>query len=124
MTKKYGHVLLLDLHSYFLCPVTDVCLGNCNGSTCSERIISFFKQAFRAYDFSVAKNEVLTGGYITRHYCGMPDVESLQVELRFPAYLAGEYFGEAAITEWECDKFRNAKSRLHKVFNKIIKGLS
>jgi N-formylglutamate amidohydrolase len=53
----------------------------------------------------VAKNERFTGGYITRHYGSIPNVESLQIELRFPAYLDGDYFGEEEITEWDCAKF-------------------
>jgi N-formylglutamate deformylase len=105
MVKEFGSVLLLDLHSYFLYPVTDICLGNCNGTTCSERLITSFEQAFCSHGFNVAKNERFTGGYITRHYGSIPNVESLQIELRFPAYLDGDYFGEEEITEWDCAKF-------------------
>jgi N-formylglutamate amidohydrolase len=120
MVKEFGSVLLLDLHSYFLYPLTDICLGNCNGTTCSERLITSFEQAFREHDFSVAVNEVLTGGYITRHYGSMPNVQSLQIEIRYPAYLNGDYFGEEEITEWDCEKFQNAKSRLRTVFSEVI----
>ena len=74
MRREYGHVFLLDLHSYFLYPLTDICLGNCNGGTCSERVLTLIEQAFREHGFSVAKNERLTGGYITRHYGSMPNV--------------------------------------------------
>jgi N-formylglutamate deformylase len=71
----------------------------------------------------VAKNERLIGCYITRYYGSIPNVESLQIELRFPAYLDGEYFGEEEITEWECEKFRNAKRKLREVFTEVIDSL-
>ncbi len=124
MTREYGHVFLLDLHSYFLYPLTDICLGNCNGGTCSERVLTLIEQAFREHGFSVAKNERLTGGYITRHYGSMPNVQSLQIELRFPAYLDGDYFGEEEITEWDCEKFHNAKRKLREVFSEVINPYS
>jgi hypothetical protein len=53
----------------------------------------------------------------------LPDLESLQIELRFTAYLAGDYFGEEEITEWDCEKFRAAKIRLRRVFTEIISGV-
>jgi N-formylglutamate deformylase len=123
MTGKFGYVFLIDLHSYFLYPVTDACLGNCNGITCSDDFINTVEQALNRQDFSVVKNEGFTGGYITRHYGSIPNIASLQIELRFPVYLNGDYFGEEEITEWDCDRFRNAKTRLRAVFGDIIKGL-
>ena len=123
MVQEFGRVILFDLHSYFLRPMTDICLGNCNGNTCSERLINSFGEAFRKQDFSIVKNEIFTGGYITRHYGTLPHVESLQIELRFPAYLEGTYFGEEEITEWDCEKFRNAKIRLCGVFSEVISSL-
>jgi N-formylglutamate amidohydrolase len=120
MTGEFGHVLLLDLHSYFLYPVTDICLGNGNDSTSSQGIITSFEQAFCNHNFSVIKNERFTVGFITRHYGTKPNVESLQIEIRYPAYLAGDYFGEEEITEWDCEKFQSAKSRLRAVFSEVI----
>jgi len=116
-------VLLLDLHSYYLYPVIDICMGNCNGSTCNEHVINSFSRAFLKSGFSVSTNEVLTGGYITRHYGSVPNVESLQIEIRYPSYLNGDYFGEVEITEWDCEKFRNAKERLRLAFNEVINNL-
>jgi N-formylglutamate amidohydrolase len=124
LVKEFGSVLLLDLHSYFAGPLTDICLGNRNGSTCSESVMNVFEQAFCSNNFSVAKNEKWIGGYITRHYGSLPNVQSLQIELRFTAYLAGDYFGEEEITEWGSEKFRNAKTKLRKVFSEIISSLS
>jgi N-formylglutamate amidohydrolase len=123
MKQEFGRVVLLDLHSYFAGPLTDICLGNRNGSTCSESVMSVFERAFYAQGFSVTRNEKWIGGYITRRYGNMPNIESLQIELRFPAYLDGDYFGEEEITEWDCEKFRNAKIRLHQVFGEVVNSL-
>jgi N-formylglutamate deformylase len=123
MAQEFGQVYLLDLHSFFKGPVADVCLGNANGTTCSEHLVACFEKALQKYDFSVTRNEVWTGGYITRHYGNADNIETLQIEIRFPAYLEGEYFGEEEITEWDSDKFRNAKKRLRMVFNDAIDEL-
>lgn len=123
MIRDFNQVFLLDLHSFFVRPLADVCLGNINEATCSERLVACFERAFRKHGFSVTRNEVLTGGHITRHYGSMDNVESLQIEIRFPVYLDGEYFGEEEITEWDSDKFRSAKKRLQKVFGDAIDEL-
>jgi N-formylglutamate amidohydrolase len=123
MIREFGQVLLLDLHSYFLHPQTDICLGNCNGSACSAATLSTAAQAFRNQNFSVSVNDTLTGGYITRHYSTFANAQCLQIELRFPVYLPGEYFGEEEITEWDSPKFHAAKTRLKNAFGEIIKNL-
>jgi N-formylglutamate deformylase len=46
MIKEFGQAVLFDLHSYFLYPLTDICLGNCNGTTCSERALTSIARAF------------------------------------------------------------------------------
>jgi len=121
--RDFGHVYLFDLHSFFTGPLADVCLGNVNGTTCSERLTGCFERALRKHNFSVTRNEVWIGGYITRHYGNMDNVESLQFEIKFPAYLDGQDFGEEEITEWDSDKFRGAKKRLRKVFGDALKEL-
>jgi N-formylglutamate deformylase len=123
MIREFGQVYLLDLHSFFKGPQADVCLGNVNGTTCSERLMACFDRAFRKYDFSVTRNEVWTGGHITRHYGNADNIEALQIEIRFPAYLEGEHFGEEEIMDWDSDKFRNARKRLQKVFSDAVDEL-
>jgi len=120
MVRDFKFVYLLDLHSFFAGPVEDVCLGNANETTCSEHLIGSLEMALSKHDFSVTRNEVWTGGYITRHYGQMDNIEALQIEIRFPAYLAGEHFGREEITEWDTEKFRNAKQRLRRVFDDFI----
>jgi len=124
MIREFHRVFLLDLHSFGVARLlSDICLGNVNETTCSEHLIGCFERALRKYDFSVTRNERLIGGYITRHYGNMENIEALQIELKFTAYLDREYFGEEEITEWDSDKFWNAKKRLRKVFVDVIKEL-
>jgi N-formylglutamate deformylase len=123
MVREFGRVYLLDLHSYFMGPETDVCLGNVNETTCSESLIGGFESALRRHGFSTVRNDLWVGGHITRHYATMENVETLQIELRFPAYLDREEFGEEEIIEWDSEKFRNAKERLRKAFGEFIDNL-
>ena len=121
--KDFGRVYLLDLHGYYRGPEVDVCLGNVNETTCSERLIGGFEKALKEQDFRVVRNELWIGGYITRHYAGMDNVEALQVELRFPAYLEEENFEEDEVPERDSDKFRNARVRMRQVFSDVIREL-
>jgi N-formylglutamate deformylase len=121
--RDFGRVYLLDLHGYYRGPAVDVCLGNANETTCSERLIGGFERALCKYYFNVTRNEVWTGGYITRHYGSMDNTESLQIEIRFPAYLEGDNFEEEEVPDWDSEKFRNTGQRLKQVFSDFISRL-
>jgi N-formylglutamate amidohydrolase len=121
--RDFGHVYLIDLHGYHSGPEVNVCLGNVNETSCSESLIGSFERSLLKHDFSVVRNEKWTGGYITQHCGSLDNIESLQIELRFPAYLEGSTFREEEVPEWDTDKFRNAKKRLKKVFNDVIGDL-
>jgi len=126
MVRDFGRVYLFDLHSFgthLAFPLADVCLGNVNDTTCSERLMACFEKALLKHGFSVTRNERLIGGYITRHYGNMDNIEALQIEIRFSAYLDGEDFSEEEITEWDSDKFWSARERLRKVFGDVIEEL-
>jgi N-formylglutamate deformylase len=118
--RRFGTVYLLDLHSYFKGPAADVCLGNANDTTCSERLIGGMESALARNGFKVTRNEIWTGGYITRHYGNLDNVEALQVEIRLSSYLEGEEFGEEEITSWDSDKFGRTKKRLKAAFEDFI----
>lgn len=131
MVGEFGRVYLLDLHSFFGHPYvdaseisTEVELGNRHGSTCSEQFLVCFEKAFRKHGFRVASNNLWRGGYIPQHYGSMDNVESLSVEVRLPAYLDQEYFGEEEVTEWDSDRFRGARRRLERVFGDAVDDLS
>lgn len=121
--QDFGRAYLLDLHSYFMGPQVDVCLGNVGETTCSENLIGGFERALTGQSFRVVRNEVWTGGYITRHYGNMENAEALQIELRFPAYLDGESFGEEEITGWDSEKFSCARERLRTAFGVVLAEL-
>jgi N-formylglutamate deformylase len=121
--RDSGRVYLVDLHSYYRGPEVDVCLGNVDGTTCSESLIGSFEKALRRFDFRVTRNEVWIGGHITRYYGSMDNIEALQIELRFPAYLDGGTFEEGEVPGWGSGKFRDAKQRLRRVFTDVIEEL-
>jgi N-formylglutamate deformylase len=114
--KDYGRAYLLDLHSYYKGPEVDVCLGDVNGTTCSELLTGCFERAFYRQGFNVTRNEVWLGGHITRHYGAMANVEALQIELHFPAYLEGEAFEEDEAPGYDSEKFRGVQERIRRVF--------
>ena len=84
---KFGKVYLLDLHS-FMGPISaDVCLGNRNGTSCSEELFYTLYNAFRKEKFDVVKNDVFIGGYITKSYAIEEVVETIQIELHYSTYI-------------------------------------
>jgi N-formylglutamate deformylase len=121
--RDFGRAYLVDLHSYYHRPDADVCLGDVNGTTCSEILTGSFERVFRRQGFSVVRNEVWPGGYITRHYGAMSDVEALQIELHVPSYLEGETFGEKEVPGYDSEKFRGVQERLRDVFVDVIKEI-
>ena len=123
LINDFGRVYLIDLHSYYRGPQVDVCLGNVNDTTCSEGLIGVFETALRRQSFDVTRNDVWIGGYITRHYGSMDNTETLQIELRFPAYLEGDTFEEDEVPDWDSMKFREARERLRCVFREVIDEL-
>jgi N-formylglutamate deformylase len=121
--RDFGRAYLLDLHSYRQGPTADVCLGDANGTTCSGFLTDCFERAFRLQGFSVVRNDVWLGGYITRHYGAMTGVEALQIELHFPAYLDGDTFQKDEVPGYDSAKFQDVQERLRKVFGYVIKEL-
>lgn len=122
--NRYGHVYLLDLHS-FAGPIVDqVCLGNNNGKTCSEELISAVESAFLSQGYQVAQNHVFNGGYITRHYGAMLGVEALQIELRYHNYLNLRQLEQEHIPDWDVPEFYQAKQKIQTVFSNLVGSLS
>ncbi|MEM9804639.1 MAG: N-formylglutamate amidohydrolase [Cyanobacteria bacterium P01_D01_bin.56] len=121
---QFGQVYLLDLHS-FAGPIQDqVCLGNNNGRTCSEDWMATVESAFVKNDYQVACNKVFNGGYITRHYGAMENIQALQIELRYHNYLNLEQLEQNTVPDWDVPEFHKAKPRVIQVFETLVENLS
>lgn len=116
---QFGQVYLLDLHS-FAGPITDdACLGNANDRSCSEFLISTVESAFSDNDYQVVRNKVFNGGHITRQYGQMPNVEALQIEVRYPVYLETQQLDQAVTPDWDVPAFHHAKPKFEAIFKAI-----
>jgi N-formylglutamate deformylase len=90
LIEKHKKIYLFDLHS-FMWPITnDICLWNANGKTCSVELINHIANAFKKLWYDTVSNDTYTGGYITRHYSNIPNLEVLQIEIRYTTYLDKE----------------------------------
>jgi N-formylglutamate amidohydrolase len=119
----HGSVVLLDLHSFMGLITDEVCLGNANGSTCTETTLATAEKAFLQQGYQVVKNKVFTGGYITRHYGTQPNVQALQIELRYPTYLPPDQLDIDHIPTWQGPNFDQAQIRLRAVFQQLTDSL-
>ncbi len=118
--SQHGKVYLLDLHSFMGLITDDVCLGNANGKTCAPTLIDGAADSFVQQRYQAVKNKVFTGGYITRHYGQQPQVEALQIEIRYPTYLPDDQIELNRIPAWQNPKFEQAQTRLTAVFESLI----
>ena len=119
----FGTVYLLDLHSFFGPLTDDVCLGDRNGKTCSERLIASVETHFRHHHYQVVRNKVFNGGYITGHYGQMPGVEALQIEVRYHVYLNAAELDQATPPHWDVPEFHAAKPAIDDIFSAIVKDI-
>lgn len=120
---EFGQVYFLDLHSFGGIIDDQICLGNASGKTCGDFLISTVEKSFIDVGYQVVRNKVFTGGYITRNYGSMTDVEALQIEVRYHVYLDENQIDKPQIPNWNSAKFSNAKSKFKEVFINIINQL-
>ncbi len=90
---EFGHSLLIDCHSMpGFAPMgsrrPDIILGDRFGVSCHADTIAAIEAAFRALNYTVARNYPYAGGYVTSHY-GKPmsGIETLQIEVNRDLYL-------------------------------------
>lgn len=117
---QFGRVYLFDLHSFMGLLEEDVCLGNANGATCGSALLEATYQSFAQQGYRTVKNKVFTGGYITRHYGQQPEIEALQIEIRYPVYLSAEQLTGGGIPAWGGDQFSQAQGRLQAIFQDLL----
>jgi N-formylglutamate deformylase len=121
--SRWGRAYLLDLHSFFGLIEADVCLGNGSGTTCTEPLLRAFERGFQALDFATVRNRVFTGGYITRHYAALPQVETLQIELRYTCYHDCSHIDEPVRPVPDPARLSSARQRLERVFEQALEHL-
>lgn len=124
LIERFGRVYLLDLHSFYGPITDDICLGNANGKSCSDFFIDTVDKAFTQAGYGVVRNKVFNGGYITQHYGSLPNVEALQIEVRYPVYLDEQQLAEARVPDWWVSQFDQAKPRFKTVFEQIAETFS
>jgi len=122
--QRFGHALLLDLHS-FMGPIdNDVCLGDRWGSSCSPLVSKAFHDAFRDEGFDVVRNSPFAGGYIVRAHANPPTVEALQIELRYTTYLDCSAIDEPGRPLYDPSRIIAAQARLRPAMDHAIATLT
>ena len=124
LIQKFGQVYLLDLHSFYGLITDNVCLGNANGATCSASLIDSVERAFADQGYGVVRNKVFTGGHITQRYGRLPQIEALQIEVRYSVYLNQTHLDKPVIPNWQVPEFFLAKQKFKGVFEQIISSLN
>ncbi|MDP2574334.1 N-formylglutamate amidohydrolase [Vibrio penaeicida] len=114
--QRFGVAYLIDLHSFMGPMSCDICLGNVYGKSSSPEFLEKLNTSFERNGFETELNNVFTGGYITAKYCNNPNVEAIQVELRYTNYLPSEGWESKTVPDINQAIFNKAKSRLKQVF--------
>lgn len=95
----------------------DICLGDINGKSCSRQFINRINDSFLDNGFETENNNVFSGGYLTSKYIDNPDVESLQIEIRYTNYLPEKSWETRIAPEIDPTIFEKSQSRLKNVFS-------
>ncbi|SCY56405.1 N-formylglutamate amidohydrolase [Alkaliphilus peptidifermentans] len=113
-------VYLFDLHSFYVQSTADIVLGTCNGKACSSELINIVYNSFVSENFSVKIDEKgLRGGFIVSNYSSINNVEAIQIEIRYTAYIEDRYFGEEEVIHKNNELFYKTQERLIRVFKNI-----
>ncbi|MDJ0618399.1 MAG: N-formylglutamate amidohydrolase [Calothrix sp. MO_192.B10] len=121
---EFGKVFLIDLHSFGGLIDDQICLGNVNGQTCSESLISTVESNFTVGGYQVVRNKTFTGGYITRNYSKLLGVEALQIEVRYHVYLDENQLSQPQPPCWNIPNFYQARSKFQDIFQRIVEKLN
>ncbi len=119
----FPNVILFDLHSFAKFKNdngADVIISNNNGMSANDTILNRLKYIFEKYDFSVAINDPVRGGYITRYYGSYNNINAIQIEIRYNRYIENREFFEEEIEKYNMEIFENAQYLLGKVFSEFL----
>jgi len=123
---RFGRAVLVDAHSIMSVPTQvndelreDIYLGDQEGQTCGEWLIGGLQTGFESGGLRVVRNYPFKGGYITRHYGAMEDVESCQIEMTQRVYMdeADPEGGPAH------ERFDRTRQLLRQVFQRLIQEI-
>ena len=121
---QFGQAYLFDLHSFMGLITEDICLGNADGKTCSEALIQLVNNRFTQQNYQVVNNKVFSGGHLTRHYGQQPNVEALQIELRYTNYLPIDQLEIEQIPTYQSQTFDNAQQKLKTAFQAVVAAMA
>lgn len=126
--RAFPRVLLLDMHSFFQnftrAESGDVILSNHHGASSRKEILTALRGCLEGTGFVVTENTI-KGGHLTAHFRGRfgPRLDSMQMELRYTAYLENRYFGEEEVTSYDVRLFSSAQQKLQAAFSSFWKRL-
>ena len=117
---RFGHAVLLDLHSFCRNIAPDIVLGMGRGTTPDAKTIAAVRDALAGEGFAVAADEPFAGGYITHRYGSRSGpVEAVQIELSCMAYIGVHALGEVAEPVPDPALWRRTRARLESAFARL-----
>lgn len=122
--QQFGRVYLLHLHSFFG-PFSGhvIDLGDGNGKGCREQLVGCVERHFRVAGYETARNSPYSGAFAARRFGGIPGVESLQIEVRYPVYLGDQDFDGPQPPSAEVPAMTAAQNRFELIFRSIVSEL-
>lgn len=117
--KYFRQVYLLDLHSFGLDYGADIILGDREGQSASKDFIDFVEKTLVKQKFQVKRNDPFAGGYITKYYGSFKNVEALQIELWYQAYIEKRFFDNEELPEINIDLFKDTQKKMFAFFQQL-----
>lgn len=124
--EQFGRAVLIDAHSIISAPtrindelLNDIYLGDREGETCDEGLIGGLQSGFEAAGLRVVRNYPFKGGYITRHYGDMENIDAVQIEMAQRVYM-NEMDPQTGPTH---ERFDQTRQILRAVIQDVVKSL-
>ena len=105
--ERFGHAILLDLHSMPSIPVGQpghgarIVIGDCFGATSGEWLVDMVMRAAGRLNEPVSRNQPYAGGHIIRTH-GQPGqaIHAVQIEIDRGLYLAADRSPDPGCVDW------------------------